>query len=111
MNETSKGKYNLTRTDSGLWEAELEGCITTHRNYHLARKWAESRCRRAAVEQVTGRHAFATWDQIGDILGMGKQQAEQIGLRALVKIREALLDDPILPSLMEQLRIRTRDHG
>lgn len=111
MGGTKGGKHNVRPLSNGFFEAEFNGCITTHRNYDLARQWAANQAMRAAVEPVHGRHSFASWSQIAEILEMSTQQAESMGLRALVKIREALLDDPVLPSLMEHLGIRTREHG
>ena len=106
----SRGKYNIQRTPSGMYAVEFDGITSLHRTYDSAYNWADLRCKRASVHPVTKGQAFANWVQIGSVLGISWEHAEQIGLRALVKIREALLDDPMIPSLLEHLRINTKEH-
>jgi hypothetical protein len=102
--------YKVTRLENGWYRAEVGGVVTEHRTYQQAFVTAQTKWRRSLLNPVSERHAFASWGQIAEIIGTTKQEAEQIGVRALVKIREGLLDDPMIPSLLEHLQIRTKEH-
>jgi cytochrome c peroxidase len=45
---------------------------------------------RAKIRAALSTEVGATWKEIGDALGMTRQGAEQMGLRAMMKLQKAL---------------------
>jgi pyrroloquinoline quinone (PQQ) biosynthesis protein C len=69
----------------------------------VARRWLDRLCFHDTIKN-RDKEGFATWEQIADIVGISREEAESICRTALMKIRAGLLNTPDFEDLLRNLR-------
>ena len=104
---TDRG-YSTKRLANGRCLATFDGETKEFASPEAAYKWASNKWKRQTIRSMIGE-PFLEWEQIAEVVGVSKVRAEQIGLAALIKIREALMGEVGLVSELEDAGIYTED--
>lgn len=104
---TDRG-YSTKRLPNGRCSATYKGETKEFTSSEAAYKWASNKWKRETIRRMIGE-PFLEWDQIAGVIGVSKVRAEQIGLEAMIKIREALMNEVGLISELEEAGIYTED--
>jgi len=100
--------YSVEWLADGRYRATFQDEVREFTKYQSAFQWAYMKWKRSTIRHLIGE-PFLEWEEIAEVIGISKVRVEQIGLNAMIKIREKLLDDRCLVSLMEELGIETED--
>jgi len=87
-------------------QKEWRGPKAKGRAYDWAcKKWKRSLIRR----EDASTPPLITHAEIGKMFDISASRVEQVEVDALVKIRDGLINDPLLIGIMDELNIRTQD--
>lgn len=87
-------------------QKEWRGPTAKGRAYDWAsKKWKRSLIRREGPSMPP----LITHAEIGKMFNISASRAEQLEVDALIKIRDGLINDPMLIGIMDELDIRTED--